>query len=690
MAGSNDLRWKPLDVLGVPPATAEEKGIEEFDVRYGVEAIDCSYEISGNQLVLKSDSTSHAQTTKKKKTKAEIKRKIAEPTNSPAPVSIKAITRKVDEEPDAPDLTKFEPPFLPEWADLNLNSFLLAGLAKLGFDSPTPIQRLCLPAVLVQGKDVLGAAETGSGKTLAYGLPILSSLLDNPPNKDNGLPVLIMTPTRELAMQIVEHLRNVLQETPLNIRPRVEAIVGGIAEQKQDRLLSRKPEIVVATIGRFRDWLSRHDYLARLRHSLRYLVIDEADRMTDKAHISDLVPLIDYLTDADELEGNVEQSKKQKRQTLLFSATLMAGSHAKEEIKSKSRKRYPSGALSLMEILGQRGKPLTCSVKTDNTGSTHVEVVPSQLLRAIGSQEKRDVEGKRLFSTETSAVATVLNRAVPDTISFHRIDCTEQDKEAFLHWIISRSEPGSSILVFVNTIAATKRLLASLALSFPKLSIASLHAKMEQKQRMRHLDRFKGKDGSEKTRILIASDVAARGLDIPDIDTVVHFGIPAHVETFIHRSGRCGRAGRRGTVIALATGFENKLMGKMRSAIAPNHFEDYPTSETELKAIFARVRVCQQLSRLQEELKQAQQDRAWKKRTAEEADIELDSDFEEGDAEDSRGSIKRTLARQQNSERVSQMEYEVSKLKRELAFWQSKRSGRDFGGSEKLRKKVKL
>lgn len=569
-----------------------------------------------------------------------------------------------------PESDHVEIPSMPEWEAMAggdaIHPFLLAGLSELGFHNPTPIQGMCIPAVLMRGRDVLGCAQTGSGKTLAYGLPMLSSLMTNPPNKEEGLPALVLTPTRELAMQVTEHLRKALCKVPLKLRPRIESVVGGMSEEKQNRVLDRLPEIVVATVGRLQSLLESHEHLSRLRDSLRFLIIDEADRMADPRHYGDIAPLVANLNAAQEVGGK-------KRQTLLFSATLLRNNIEEEDkkfaSKFKGKKKRANanptagfGPEELMKKLGKRGKPEICDVTTLQRAEAKEAELKRKREEAALNGENDIAEGETEDEEDEEDRPDI---TLPDTISFFRIDCSEEDKESFLHYVLSKSSAPGATLVFVNTIAATRRLSATIALSFPAFAVSSLHANMDQKQRLRHLDRFKGIGPTKSQhRILVASDVAARGLDISGVDTVIHYGIPKRIDTFVHRSGRCGRAGRDGTVIMLCSGPEAKLLGKIRSAIRPKEVGSYPVSQTELKHVETRVRVCKKLEKLETSRKIESSDRVWMKRNAREADIELDSDSGLDDDED--GTIGHVLHKKKKKNEEEQVSSEIGRLRREL------------------------
>ena len=671
------LKWKALEVEELGEHHDETA---EVDVCFGFEVLDGDYQVKNGQIVF---SNSQNEVSGKKKQRAEnIKLATNEETSNsvlktasrePKPKKLK-LAKETSNENSSNQMKKkaetkntFDEEIslsgMDEWEILDLHPLLLKGLKKLGFSTPTPIQKLCIPEILATGRDVLGVAETGSGKTLAYGLPILSALLKSPVEKNSGLPALILTPTRELALQITDHLRKVLSLTPLDIRPRIEAIVGGISEQKQERLLSNRPEIVVATIGRFRAWISEHEHLKNLKTSLKFLVLDEADRLTDIQHFADIAPFIHHMT----CETEEEKKLTKKRQTLLFSATLLSKEDERERKKklelSKRKKRniVPTGPVELMALLGRRGKPKVCSV------------FPSSDISASIEEPKESMSNKQQAKiSETKPSKDEIK--LPDSMTLFRFDCTTEDKEAFLHWIIASSDPGSAILVFVNTISATKRIAGTVSLSFPKCVISTLHANMEQKQRLRNLDKFRGEPASNDegkksdlpTRIMIASDVAARGLDIPNVDNVIHYGIPKRTDVFVHRSGRCGRAGRLGTVYALCSGLENKEMGKIQFAILPKEIHKHSVNELELKSMMTRVQVCQKLHRLISEKATESFEKSWKKRAAKEAEIEVDSDYDEGDDEAVDITLNQALARHQKSQAKEQLEYEISILKKQL------------------------
>jgi len=432
------------------------------------------------------------------------------------------------------------------WRSTRLHQNLLVNAARQGFETPTPIQRaVCVKDVLSGSRDVVGTAETGSGKTLAFGLPVLHRLLVRKKNKrqsqEKRLQCLIVTPTRELALQIEKHLK----EACLGSKIQIVSVVGGMAEQKQKRLLSRKPEIVVGTPGRL--WAMIEDletasYFRNL-HELKFLVLDEVDRMFDRNAFPELKKILKRITEPrvvedmtidDEEEDGAEEEPKKKlmkssnsyRQTFVMSATTAIPDRKNKKRKiSADEKEYLNWIRKTLKL---RKRPLVANV------------------------------------TKTKSILTIdasSSRKLPPGLDLRQIHCPSEDKDAHLYLFLfeclrnmtSLGESECRILVFANSIAHIKRL--SLLLSLLQLPIHSLHAKMQQRQRLKNLDRFR----NESCTILIATDVAARGLDIENIHYVVHYHLPNTVDTFVHRSGRTARARRVGMALSLVSPKEQKM-----------------------------------------------------------------------------------------------------------------------------------
>ncbi|OBA21533.1 DEAD-domain-containing protein [Metschnikowia bicuspidata var. bicuspidata NRRL YB-4993] len=354
--------------------------------------------------------------------------------------------------------------------DLGVAKWLDESLAAMKIYTPTQIQKACIPEIL-QGKDCIGGAKTGSGKTIAFAAPMLTKWSEDP----LGIFGLVLTPTRELAMQIAEQFAALGAQ--MNIK--LSVIVGGEDIVKQALELQKRPHFVIATPGRLADHiLNSGEETVRGLRSVKYLVLDEADRVLSNTFSKDLLRCLGALPDAS------------KRQTLLFTATV---TDAVRSLKNKPQ-----------------------------------------------SEEKPPV-----FLHEVESVDKV---AIPATLSLYYVFVPSYVKEAYLHTIISLEKYlKANIIIFVNRTDTAELLRRTLRKM--DFRVASLHSQMPQLERTSSLHRFK----AQAARILIATDVASRGLDIPTVELVVNFDIPADADDFIHRSGRTARAGRRGDSVCIVT-----------------------------------------------------------------------------------------------------------------------------------------
>ncbi|KAE9400726.1 DEAD-domain-containing protein [Gymnopus androsaceus JB14] len=350
---------------------------------------------------------------------------------------------------------------------LGLIDPLLKALEQLKFTQPTEIQSQALPYAL-EGRDIIGVAETGSGKTAAFALPILQKLWDEP----KGLFACILAPTRELAYQISQQFEAL--GSAMGVRCAV--IVGGMEITTQAVALAKKPHIIVATPGRLNDHLENTKGF-NLRN-LKYLVLDEADRLLDM----DFGPVIDKILKVIPTE----------RSTYLFSATM----------------------------------------------TTKV----AKLQRASLSNPVR-VEVSSRYQT----VSTLLQYYCLMPL---------KDKDTYLIYL-ANTLAQNSIIIFTRTVHDAARLAIILrSLGFPAIP---LHGQLNQSQRLGALGKFK----SGGQRVLVATDVASRGLDIPSVDIVINFDIPTHSKDYIHRVGRTARAGRAGKSITLVTQYDVELVQRI-------------------------------------------------------------------------------------------------------------------------------
>ena len=462
--------------------------------------------------------------------------------------------------------TKLETPVveLPGWKDHGeLHPLLLQGLKEAGYTQPTPIQQRVLSVALKDEKrDILGAAPTGSGKTLAFLLPILNSVLKSFPESATRLSALIIVPTRELALQIKLHL-----EAACKFAPQVRSVVlvGGLSSEKQERLLGHSPNIIIGTPGRLAELFQSRESLQEALGSLPFLVLDEADRLVESGHFKDLDTLFEMLS----LRPNPH------RRTFLFSATL--------EFKSDGGKRRSPVDQLRRKLAFNDKKPATISV---GVASVAQEQRPQNVMSPTGLQH-------------------------------YQLACLVEDKDIYLYALL-RGQTGRT-LVFVNTIELVRGLAHLLGLL--GLKCGSLHAQMQQRQRLKSLERFRSTPGA----VLVTSDVAARGLDIPAVDCVVHYHVSKGVNVFVHRSGRTARANREGISVALVAPHEQALFGKAVNATRIS-LKQHPLADNsaEVGRYKRAVLLAQKVTKAEvRENKQARQ-KSWEEKAAEALGITID------------------------------------------------------------------
>lgn len=359
----------------------------------------------------------------------------------------------------------------PETFDaLGLDEWLLATCREMGLRRPTAVQLACIPEIL-GGRNVVGIAQTGSGKTAAFALPILQRLAADP----YGVFAVVLTPTRELALQIADQFRAL----GAGLRLRDAVVIGGLEMTAQAQRLAQRPHVVVATPGRLLDHLRSDPGMAAVFSRAQFLVLDEADRLLDVGFEAEMGALLRLLP--------------AKRQTLLFSATMTSNLRALEELSlGEGLFRYAAYA---------------------------------------GLQTVATLRQEYIF--------------VPANI-----------KELYLcHLMENREAMGvRSAIVFTSTCRSCHML--SLLLAELGIETASLHSLRSQQRRVAALARFR----SRQLAVLLATDVAARGLDVPEVDLVVNFDVPRFARDYVHRVGRTARAQRGGAAITLVTQFDVALV----------------------------------------------------------------------------------------------------------------------------------
>ncbi len=340
--------------------------------------------------------------------------------------------------------------------NLNLSAPLAQALQEYGYTSLTPIQEQAIPKVL-QGQDLLGCAQTGTGKTAAFAIPILERILQNPKNK-RQIRVLILTPTRELAIQIGDNFKAYSK----HIKISHAVIFGGVNQNKQVNQLKQGVEILIATPGRLLDLMSQG--FVRL-NGLDTLVLDEADRMLDMGFVHDVKKILTKIPT--------------ERQTLFFSATM-----------PQSIRKFAASIL---------------------TNPAYVEVTP------------------------VSSTAETVKQGV------YFVD--KKEKTPLLINIL-KDQSTDRTLIFTRTKHGADKLVKQLGKV--GISAAAIHGNKSQNARQRALEDFK----SSRLNVLIATDIAARGIDIEELPYVINYELPNIPETYVHRIGRTGRAGAEGVAVS--------------------------------------------------------------------------------------------------------------------------------------------
>nr|CCA20482.1 DEAD/DEAH box RNA helicase putative [Albugo laibachii Nc14] len=512
------------------------------------------------------------------------------------------------------------------WEAFNLHHTILEALHDNKFLAPTVIQRKAIAAALIQREDVVGIASTGSGKTLAFGIPILQHFLNKTSGalkSHPGCKALIIAPTRELALQIQKHLKAMLKDGSIGI----SVLVGGMSLQKQERVLSYEPEIVIATPGRLWDIVQNgNKHFENLHLSLEFLVVDEADRMLQTGSYKDLEKLLKLInskpastkasrggdSDAEDKKTllredavNTRQfdlrgNKAQSRQTFLFSATMTGKCHNRKK-QSKGKTNTLDMLHTVIQRVGFRKKPTIIDLSMHTRTSEALPQSPSQ----------------------SKAQSSSLEVTLPEGLELCEYRVLETTRDNYLYYFLEQY-PGRTI-VFLNSINHVRQLHSLLELL--ELPVFSLHAEMQQRQRLKKLDQFK----LHCQGILVATDVAARGLDIPNVDYVVHYHIAKTPEMFIHRSGRTARGTAKGFSISLVTTKETRYHSEICQFLKrPLGMAQFSFNHRFLHPIQERVRLANLVSRHDRMQGKAHSDKTWLTQMAAAADIEIDDDVIKG------------------------------------------------------------
>ncbi|KAK0386757.1 hypothetical protein NLU13_6593 [Sarocladium strictum] len=505
------------------------------------------------------------------------------------------VDESAGEEDDGPEVD------MKAWAALTLSQPMLSAVAALKFAKPTKIQAEAVPEIMA-GEDVIGKAQTGSGKTLAFGIPMVEKWLElreAPSYERKGPLAVVLSPTRELAKQLGDHMKALCNGLPGNA-PYVCVVTGGLSIQKQQRQLE-KADIVVGTPGRLWEVLEGDMKLQDAFTRLRFLVVDEADRIFKAGQFKEVEDILGALdkkdpeadedSSSDEEEDDEEDGDdgKPARQTLVFSATF------DKNLQTKLAGKLKFG-----------GK------KEDNS--------MEYLLKSLKFRR----QPKFIDVNPVSQMATGLREGL--------IECGAMEKDLHLYAAMVLN-PNRRTLVFTNSISAVRRLTPLLQnLNLPALP---LHSQMAQKARLRSIERF----STARSTVLVATDVAARGLDIKDVEQVVHYHVPRTADTYIHRSGRTARGESSGVSILLCAPDEviptRRLAAKVHAQRSNGGSKDHliqtlPLNRTILTRLKPRVDLAKKLADAVLAKEKGNGDDAWLRNAAEDLGVEYDPEEFEG------------------------------------------------------------
>lgn len=581
---------------------------------------------------------------------------------------------------------------LSSWTDFPISKDIVKALRENGLDKPLPIQIRSLKAALLENKHVLGAAQTGSGKTLAYAIPMLNRILSNrkrpcsilkqrllksqrkkedfelidgemmsiedmivdkisydedasesdsesinckdpiesSDSSSTSCPeAVVLVPTRELAFQVRDEINKICEHT--NVK--TCCIIGGLSLDKQLRTLRKlRPEVVIATPGRIYD-IVQSDSVEHLNvqsiASIRTLVIDEADRMVQKGHFEEMLKLLDIIKGSSKFRQDDFHLR-----VYLFSATLTFLHELPE--------RFKSNAFGGRESNKKGGNNKSRIDPKEHTKRNKIKGMLNLL--GIERSETRVID----INNEAS-----FGRPNSEQLIEFKINCLPEEKDLCLYYLLVQN-PGKRTLVFCNSKDCLRRL--SNIFKHLKFNTLTLHADMDQKKRLSSLEKFRSRFDS----VLIATDVAARGLDIKDLDCVVHYQVPKTCESYIHRSGRTARLNNKGISITLCEPQEAIYYRRLCNSInCGKDLNDYEI-DIKLKQIMKnRVLLAQQCDKIEHQLKETKAEKNWFVKAAEDCDIELDD-------EDIRQLSGKGKSQQQNIEEAAQKRRRLAQLQKQL------------------------
>lgn len=417
---------------------------------------------------------------------------------------------------------------------LELDQHLLNAVAKMGHTRPTSIQKMVIPPAMDE-RDIMASAPTGTGKTLAFLLPAVQRLIDYPRRKGGSARILVLTPTRELAVQISEVAQQLVEGTKLV----VGNIIGGISYEAQEDIIMGSVDIVIATPGRLMEYIDAEAFDCR---EVECLVLDEADRMLDMGFVAEM----------DRIAGEA----RWRKMTALFSATL----------EGKGLREFARDVLK---------NPVKLDAEVSRRESGKI----LQYIHLADNPEHK-----------LQLLAAILEQA-PE-----------------------HEEQVNKMIVFVKTRDRLAQLVAQLA----ELNIRCNYLRGEMDQEKRNLSLRQFKEGS--INILIATDVAARGIDVPDITHVINYDMPRSADVYVHRIGRTARGGKKGTAVSIIEAHDIDILAKVErytdQVLKRRVFKDLRPKNKEAKLALRKTKkpMTKKGKAREEEVKRLQKEKRQKKK----------------------------------------------------------------------------
>jgi ATP-dependent RNA helicase DDX24/MAK5 len=613
---------------------------------------------------------------------------------------------------------------IQDWLNYDLNDKILSNVSRLNFTSPTDIQKKVL--VYTNSKvDLLIQARTGEGKTLCYGIPIVNYILNLYEKADQLIkqisPVaLILVPTRELGIQVKDHITEILKDNDIiteegknkcyyNIK--IAKVLGGFAKPAQLKVLNKlNPEIIIATPGRLWEIMSNEEaHILTKMQRLRFLVLDEADRMTEKGHFRELKQILDYIYTKmenvdqviEETEDTLNTKTKNKISKLSKHINVEEDNEENRKILKQLKKKnlITDGEIETLDPLQMFGdeeflddmnidnalgeennedeavedenemkevldfrnlhkikknenkttqinnpkqtinlRTILCSATIEQLHKNHTDKKQKTKKTTQKNEDVNNLENliknlkffnKLIYlrqnikqNDEEGTEVDLKFYILPEKLEIDSFKCDTQLKDYYLFHLLKENE-NKKIIVFTNSISHTKKLYS--IFSYFDFKMVCLHSKMQQSQRIKNLDRFRGTG----TNFLFCTDVGARGLDIPLVDLVIHYHIPKQTELFIHRSGRTARALKEGKCISLISEKELNLYKKIMKDLKFKEFTMKTLTVPQIEKYKSLFEYTKKVEREEYSDKKNNREKQWFHKMARDCEMVLDEESED-------------------------------------------------------------